>query len=149
MIHYAFNEYVRTKVYCHVLESACHCENGDRGNHCLEALGNTFHSVLEGDNTAADEVNDSDNESDDTAERKTYCCVCVTECVNKACTVEESANIDKSENGNDDENDDRDKKVEYTALFVYLDTAFVSVFCTGCEEVTLSIAFFSWIAIGP
>ena len=107
MIHNTFNEFIRTEVYCHVLECACHCENGDRGNHCLKAFGNTVHSVLEGDNTAADEVNDSYKKRYDSAERETYSYVCIGKCVNEAYAVEETADIDESENGYNDENDDQ------------------------------------------
>ena len=109
------------------LEGDGQCQDDDRGDHGLEALGDAAHSLAEADDAAGDEVDDREHQRDDAAPREADERVRVAERTDEVAGVigaagrvsaEEAADVEHADGAEDDEHNDGNDKVDDAALGV-------------------------------
>ncbi len=110
VLHNAVYEVIASEETCGILKRVSEGEDEDRGNHCVEALRQSLHGVLEAHMTAGDHIDDDKHQRDETAPRQTNGGVGVAECSYEVHIVfgvcgEEAADVHKSEYGNYYQND--------------------------------------------
>ena len=121
--HNALYELVASEKACGVLKCVSKGKNENRGNHCVEALRQSLHGVLKAHMTASDHINDDQHQGDKTAPRETDSGVGVTECADEihivfALSVEEAADVHKSQYGDHDKEDNGDKNIKDACALV-------------------------------
>ena len=95
----------------HVFEGKSEGEDEQCGNHCVEALDDAGSSFLEGDNAAAEKINEGNDECNNAAPGETDGSISVSEGVDKGSAIPEAADIHHTNDAADNEDDNGNEHI--------------------------------------
>ena len=93
--HSLCNKRLCTENTCHILQRGCKRKNKYCRNHCIEALWNTLHSLLEGNNPSCAKPENRKYKRNQAAPRKTDSSVGIRKCLNERSALKYSTYINK------------------------------------------------------
>ena len=115
-VHHASHEVLAAQKTGHVLQGSGKAQDGDGRYHVDESLGDAGHGIAEADDSAAQQVNDGEQQSDHGAPGQSHIGIGVCECIDEAGSIPESADIDQADDGEYDEDEDGKDQIQYAAL---------------------------------
>ena len=130
MSHHTCHKFLCAQNICNGFQRPCEGQDQDRRNHCLKTCRHTFHAFLEGQGTAAQVINQGDNQCHETSHGKSHGRVTVGERFDYRYTVKDTAGIEHPDDTADDQHDNREKHVHHVAAF--------RIFCLNFFEFLLA-----------
>ena len=110
-------------------------QDQDRRDHLLKALRDGIHALRKGQDAAAEEIDDDEQQCPERADRQTERCIAVRKGFDKARPAEEAARIDHAGDAERDQHDDRQDQVDdFSAVMLRLCILRIDL-AARCEKV--------------